>query len=98
MKKSELKQRLAEEVAHNEKLQCEVKQQESIVAMYRRESEEKGKQIEELHAMFDTLEGVAPRTVKDKSCSWDRDVEVSLASRFASFLNGMLAKTIGGAQ
>ena len=88
-----MKELLTQEQAHNERLQKDLDSAKSTSDMWYKEKLEKNKVIEEMHSMFDGIEGCAERYIEQKQqyggCS---TVELSLPARFASYQQTLIGK------
>lgn len=81
-----LKKALAEEKAHNEKLNKDVAQEKSYREMYSKSADEAKKEVESLHSLLDVLPGaLARKTVPDPEQHWNV-ITHSLMTRFAAYL------------
>jgi hypothetical protein len=90
MTKSEIIKELESKIEEFDK---KLESERSLKEMYQRNSSEYQKQIDEMHSVFDGLDGCCARFVEKKEryggCS---DVEMSLQARFASFMNSLINK------
>ena len=91
MKKQDMKELLQQEQEHNAKLQEDLDSTKSTSDMWYKSQQEKQRIIDEMHAMFDGIDGCSDRFVEKKDqyggCS---TVDISLSARFASYLQTLV--------
>ncbi len=81
-----LKKALAEEQAHNEKLQKDLASEKSSKEYYNKLKDVSDKEVESIHSLLDVLPGaLARKTVADPEQSWNVTTH-NLITRFAAYL------------
>lgn len=91
VEKKTKKEIIAELMQQIKELEAKLKSAEDTKSMWYKESQEKSKIIEEMHSVFDGIEGCQVRFIEQKQryggCS---EIELSLQARLVSFMQTLI--------
>jgi hypothetical protein len=91
VEKKTKKEIIAELMQQIKELEAKLKSAEGAKYLWHKESQEKSKIIEEMHSVFDGIEGCQARFVEQKQQYGGRsEIELSLQARLVSFMQTLI--------